>query len=238
MKKEEILFEEVIPGGWNWSHNLKAGTALRLVDLEGGANASALFYNAHNTSERYNMADTLKAQFISFLTKGRVLYSDMGRILVSVIEDSVGWHDAIGGVSHREGVQKQYGVKDYQEHRNDYLRNGRDGLLDEIMKYGMGLRDLVSGVNFFSKVQVDDEGNLKFIVPHSQPGAFVDLQAEMDTLVVLNTCPHPLNPSEVYRPGPVKVQVWESALAPEKNPCRTFCEQNERGFHNTLRYRL
>ncbi len=56
--------------GAHWSGVARRGTTLRLTDLEGGANVAALFYNYEEKLERYNMADTLKAQHTAFLTKG------------------------------------------------------------------------------------------------------------------------------------------------------------------------
>ncbi|HEX4352967.1 MAG TPA: DUF1989 domain-containing protein, partial [Polyangiales bacterium] len=76
-----VLYEETIPGAGMWSWVLKRHQTLRLTDLQGGANASMLLFNRDLLVERYNMADTLKAQHTAFLTKDLVLYSDMGRIL-------------------------------------------------------------------------------------------------------------------------------------------------------------
>ena len=104
------------------------------------------------------MADTLKAQYTAYLTKGHCCYSDMGRILVSIAEDTCGWHDTFCGVSSPEEVAAQYGVARYQEARNDWYRSGRDSLLKELGKWGLGLPDLVANVNFFSKVAVSDTG--------------------------------------------------------------------------------
>ncbi|MDU0458768.1 MAG: urea carboxylase-associated family protein [Geobacteraceae bacterium] len=233
-----IRFEELLPGGWNCSHVLKRGTALRLTDLEGGANVSALFYNAHNSQERYNMPDTLKAQFISRIGKGNVCYSDMGRVLVSVIDDSCGWHDTISGVSNAATNRRNYGERGYQEARNGYYRNGHDSLLLELSKYGMGKRDLTATVNFFTRIVVDEDGKLSFDGTNSVAGSHVDIQAEMDTLVVLCSCPHPMDPRPEYAPGPVRLTVWDSGVAPKENSCRSFCPQNERGFINTARYHL
>ncbi|MDD2897857.1 MAG: urea carboxylase-associated family protein [Desulfuromonadaceae bacterium] len=233
-----IRFEELLPGGWNFSHILKRGTALRLTDLEGGANVSALFYNAANVHERYNMSDTLKAQFISRISLGTVCYSDMGRVLVSVIGDSCGWHDTISGVSNAATNLRKYGERNYQEARNGYYRNGYDSLLAELAKYGMGKRDMTATVNFFTRIAADDEGNLAYVDNNSSAGSHVDLQAEMDTLVILCSCPHPMDPKAEYAPGPVKLTIWDSGITPENNPCRGFCPQNERGFINTGRYHL
>ena len=76
-----MLWEELLPGGCHWSGVLRRGNALRLTDLSGRANVSALFYNAEEKLERYNMPDTLKAQHTAHLTAGHVCYSDMGHVL-------------------------------------------------------------------------------------------------------------------------------------------------------------
>src|SRR6185295_9876809 len=124
-----MLFEDLVPPAATWSHPLKRGTALRITDTEGHANVGALFYNWENPTERYNMPDTLKAQHIARLTRGNVLYSDMGRILCSITEDTVGWHDPLSGYSNAASVRAKYGEARYQEHRNDCHQNAFDGFV-------------------------------------------------------------------------------------------------------------
>ena len=232
----DILWEETIPGGNHWSGVLRRGSALRLTDLEGGANVSALFYNREEKLERYNMPDTLKAQHTAFLTTGNVCYSDMGRVLCSVIADTVGWHDTICGVSDAALVAKKYGTANFQSHRNDMFRNGKDGLLVELGKWGLGKHDLVANVNFFSKVTADDVGALHFQPGHSKAGDTVDLRFDMDVLVVLATAPHPLDPRKEYQPAAVKLTAWHAGLAAADDVCRNACPQNQRGFINTERF--
>ncbi len=233
---EKILYETVIEGGWNFSHIIRRGRAVRLTDLEGGGNVSALFYNADNYTERYNMGDTLKIQHISYLAGSRCIYSDMGRILMSITADRCGWHDVICGVSNAEIVAKRFGGISYQEARNDFYRNGYDSLLVELAKYGMGRRDFTCTVDFFTKIAVDGEGNLNFVEQHSPKGGYVDLRAEMDTLMVLDTGMHPLNPSPEYLRKPIKVTIYACDPALADDPCRKFCPENERGFLNTANY--
>lgn len=233
-----IRFEEVVPPGSNWSHVLKRGTTLRLTDMEGGANVALLLYNFELLSERLNLPDTLKCQHTARLTKGHCLYTDMGRILVSITEDACGWHDPLAGASNATIVEAKYGVKTYQTARNDWHRNAHDNFLTELGKYGMDERDLAMNVNLFSKVTVDKEGRMAFQPGNSSPGAYVDLRAEMNTLVVLNTCIHPLDTSPTYAPKPVHLAVWTSPPPRPDDYCRNFRTENQRGFVLTERYFL
>ena len=231
--EDKLIWEEVVPGGGHCSFVMKRGTALRLTDVEGGANLSALFYNQEEKLERYNMPDTLKAQHTAHLTRGFVLYSDMGRVLASVIGDSVGWHDTISGMSNAALVEKKYGKAVYQQARNAMHRNARDSMLIELGKWGLGKRDIVPNVNFFSKVSSDENGGLHFVANHTKAGAFVELRFEMNVLVVLSATQHPLDPNPDYAPKPVLLQAWRCGTPDESDHCRNFRPENVRGFHNT-----
>ena len=227
------LWEEDLREGSHWSGVLRRGSTLRLTDVEGGANVAALFYNYEDRLERYNMADTLKAQHTAYLTKGYVCYSDMGRILCSLTEDTCGWHDTLAGVSNATMVADKYGRTRFQEQRNGFYKNGYDGLLGELGKYGLGKRDVVANVNFFSKVTADDAGHMHFQAGASKAGSYVDLRFEMNSLVVLSTCQHPLDPAPEYRPRHVRLAAFASGRVSKEDPCRKRCPENERGFRNT-----
>jgi uncharacterized protein len=235
---DNTLWEEIIPGGTHWSGLIRRGTALRMTDMEGSANLSALFYNPEDKLERYNMPDTLKAQHTAFLTKGNVCYSDMGRVMCSIINDSVGWHDTVCGMSDAAMVENKYGKATFQQHRNDMYRNAKDSMLIELAKYGLGKRDIAANVNFFSKVIPDENGKLSFVEGHSQAGSYVDVRFDMNVLLILSAAPHPLDSKTVYQPATVKLSAWHAGLAQADDVCRNACEQNGRGFVNTERYYL
>lgn len=233
-----VLFRERVRGGSAWSHVLKRGTSLRITDVEGGANVGAVFLNAEIPSERYNMPDTLKAQHTAHLTRGHVLYSDMGRVLVSITKDDCGWHDPIGGLSRRESARAKYGEGRYQQLRNEFVRNAHDNFVIELEKFGLNLRDLPINVNFFSKVRVDLDGSLHFVPGHSKPGSAVELRAEMNVLVVLDTCQHLLDPETTYRPRTVELEIVKTPPLAADDVCRVSCPENTRGFINTETYFL
>lgn len=209
---------------------------LRLTDLDGDANVSMLLYNALERTERYNMPDTLKGQHIFYLRAPYCLHSDMGRLLASITADSIGWHDTVCGHSDAARVLAKYGAHNYQTARNDWHRNGRDCFLIELAKWGLGKKDLVPNLNLFSKVVSDEEGKLSFVPENSKAGDSIELRFEMDTLVVLNTCQHPLDPDPEYRHRHVKLEVLAGDPATSDDPCFTIRPENLRAWENNETY--
>lgn len=217
---------------------MRRGTSLRLVDLEGGANVGMLFYNPENLLERYNAPDTLKCQHTFKLTRGNCLYSDMGRIFCSIVDDSVGWHETVCGNTTRDMVRQKWGEKTYQEVRNDWNQNGYNSFLVELAKYGLGKKDMASNLNLFSAVRVDADGGLRFVPDNSKAGDSIVLRFEMDTLVLLHTCPHPMNPAAEYPRKPVLYQIVRSAAVAQDDYCMNLRDENRRGFNNNEIYHL
>jgi urea carboxylase-associated protein 2 len=227
---------ESLRGGQMWSRVLRRGQILSLIDVEGGATPAALFYNASQPLERYNFADTLKAQHTAMLTRGHVLYSDMGRVLCSIIEDTAGWHDTVTGHMNQAASRAKFGQGSFQKLRNDKYRDTHSNFLIELGKHGLGKRDIVPNVNFFAKITPDESGQLSWQVARDA-GRKVALRAEMDVLVVLSNTPHPLDPATSYAPKPLALSIRQGPRSvPLDDLCRTSCEQNGRGFQLTEQY--
>jgi urea carboxylase-associated protein 2 len=236
---QEPLLAETLPGGGHWSMILRRGRLLRITDIEGGANVALLAYNACEKSERLNLPDTLKAQHTAKLTRGHCLYSDMGRVLLCICEDSLGWHDPLGGVSDATEVLEKYGEGRYQQLRNGFHRNLQDNLLVELGKWGLSIADLVMNANLFSRVDADEQARLSFVSPHSSAGDRIGLYAPMDTLVVLSALQHPLDPNPVYAPKPVALELLAAPdVAAMTAHCRDFRPENARALTLTERYHL
>jgi uncharacterized protein len=215
-----ILHEEVLPGGEAWSWRVQRHQRLRLTDVAGGGNFCCLFFHARQPLERYNMPDTLKAQHTAHLTAGRCLFSDMGRVLLSIVADELGWHDPLGAYSDAAQVAARFATRSYQAARNDRHRNARDNLLVELGKHGLDGRDWHAPVNFFTRIAADGEGRLRHVAGHSRPGASVTLRAELDVLVVATAVPHPLDAETAWRPRPIALQISAGAPPAADDPCR------------------
>lgn len=233
-----ILYKDTLSGGKHWSMRMRRGTSLKLIDVSGGANVGMLFYNPENLLERYNAPDTLKCQHTFKLTKGHCLYSDMARIFCSIVDDSFGWHDTLCGNSNAKSITKQFGERDYQNDRNDWRQNGNDAFLIEATKYGLNKQDLAANLNLFSKITPDDNGKLSYASEQSKAGDFIELRFEIDTLVLLHTCPHPLNPQTDYPFNAVEYQILQSDPISDDDYCKNSCDENQRGFENNRLYHL
>jgi len=239
----KIFYSTTIPGNGHWSLEVKRGTFITLTDLEGGANIGMLFYNPRNLLERYNAPDTLKCQHTFKLQRGNCLYSDMGRIFASIIDDvcvngKSNWHDTVCGSSNVQQINAQFGARNYQKDRNDWLQNGTDAFLVELAKYGLGPADMAANINWFSKVIADDAGNIHLDTTNHAAGNSVTLRFEMDTLVILHTCPHPLIQAKQYPFKPVKIDIGVADAITDDDYCKNFRPENQRGFLNNALYYL
>ena len=205
LSPERARFSEVIEAGVGFTHELARGQVARIVDLHGNQAVDTLFFNAHDLSERYSATETLRQQGNVYLTTGSELRSSEGRVLLTIVADTCGRHDTLGGACSAESNQVRYALD------KQYMHNCRDSFLLALARYGRGMskRDLSHNINFFMNVPVTPEGGLSFEDGVSGPGRYVELRAEMDVLVLISNCPQLNNPCNAYDPTPVQFLVWD-----------------------------
>jgi uncharacterized protein len=197
----DIVQDVVVPARGSWSGVLKKGQMMRIVDLEGKQAVDFLCYNAHNYEDRYAAADTMKInQRGIFLSTGTVLYSVGLTPLFTIVADTCGKHDTIGGCCSAALNTFRYGV--------GYQHNCRDNFLAELKKYGMGPKDIPANVNFFMYVPIGENGEMDMGPSISKPGDYVDLRADSDVLAVISNCPQMNNPVNDYNPTPIRICIW------------------------------
>jgi urea carboxylase-associated protein 1 len=203
-----VVREQVVPPGDGWADLVARDQVLRIVDLRGKQGVDFLCYNAADREERYHAANTVKKARTIRLTTGHVLYSDVARPMFTIVEDTCGQHDTIGGCCSAPSNLLMYGVLDVPGCREIFLRL--------LSRYGLGRRDIVANLNFFSNVPVGPEGRLAdtvFVEGLSKPGDFLDLRAEMDILALVSNCPQVNNPCTGGDPTAIRVVIWEPGKA-------------------------
>ena len=195
--------DEIVLPGEPWTGVVRAGQRLRIVDIEGLQAVDTLCYDAHDYSNRYSAANTIRSQRQLFLTTGSTLMSIDGDAMATIVDDTCGRHDTVGGACSAESNTCRFG------HDKRYTHNCRDNFLVGLARVGMGKRDLVPNINFFMNVPVTADGRLDIVDGISAPGAYVEMEAVRDTLFVISNCPQLNNPCNGWNPTPVQLQIWD-----------------------------
>jgi urea carboxylase-associated protein 2 len=223
---DKVIAREQVPAGWYATVRLRRGEALRIVDDSGRASVSLIGWREEDTSERINCADTVKVQWSAAISKGRVLLSDMGRVFLSLIEDTSGAHDLLVGGSTPASTRAAFGAS---------TRNTHENFLAAAAKIGLGLRDIPPCVTFFAPVSLDTNGRFLWTAGRKWPGDFVDLRAEMNLVLVLSNCAHPLDPARPAGADPITFVRYRAPPPGRDDPCRTTSPEIVRAFEFTDR---
>ncbi|GAB2947694.1 urea carboxylase-associated family protein [Streptomyces pseudoechinosporeus] len=226
-----LVWAETVAGG-NYTHRVLArGTELRLTDLRGDACAHLLLFAADRPWERLNVADTVKVQWNAYLGEDRLLLSDQGRVLASVIADTSGRHDALCGTSTLVRNTERYGDGTPQS----ASPAGRELFKLAAAKNGLAPRDLPPSLSFFQGVEVRDDGSLDFTGSAGEGGS-VTLRAEQDATVLLANVPHPADPRADYTSTPLEVLAWRAEATPPGDPLWEASPEGRRAFLNTAEF--
>jgi urea carboxylase-associated protein 1 len=203
----DAVYRHVIPAGDPWMHEIAAGQCFRIVDLGGNQAVDTLFYNAHDTSDRYSAQDTIQSQGNLYLTTGTRLMSTGGTVLMTIVADTCGRHDTLGGACANESNMVRYSIE------KRFMHACRSSFLKAVLEWGgaMDKRDIANNINFFMNVPVTPEGRLTFEDGISEPGKYVEMRAETDVIVLISNCPQLNNPCNAYNPTPVEVMIWDRA---------------------------
>ena len=203
---KNAIFSHTVPSGEGFTHTVRRGQVIRIVDLEGNQAVDTLFYDANDASDRYSAADTVREQGNIYLTTGTRLLSSEGNVLLTIVADTCGRHDTLGGACAAESNQVRYALE------KKYMHNCRDTFLLTLAccTRDMTKRDLTANINFFMNVPVTPDGKLKFDDGISGAGRYVELLAERDVRVLISNCPQLNNPCNAYDPTPIQVLIWEA----------------------------
>jgi len=202
----KAVYSSVIPAGEPWIHEIARRQYFRIVDLHGNQAVDTLFYNAHDYSDRYSAQDTIREQQNIYLTTGTRLMSSGGNVLLTIVADTCGRHDTLGGACANESNMVRYAIE------KRHMHACRSSFLKAVMEWdhGMSKRDITSNINFFMNVPVTPEGRLTFEDGISDPGKYVEMRAETDVLALISNCPQLNNPCNGYDPTPVQVLIWDA----------------------------
>jgi urea carboxylase-associated protein 2 len=229
---DSVVWDETIAAGGYAARILTRGTRLRLTDVHGDGAVAMLVFNAERTVERLNVADTVKVQWNAYLGAGRLLLSDMGRVMLSVIADDTKGHDAFCGASNQASNARKYG----DGFNHGAHPNARDRFVIALAKYGMNRRDIHPCINWFKPVTIAADGAIELDTGPHPAGQSITLRAEMDVIVVLANCPHVRDPRPDYAVTPVRATAWRGPITAQDDPIRLATPEGLRAFENVEDY--
>lgn len=203
--EQDASFKQQVDAGNYFIRNINKGQTIRIVDLEGNQAADTLFYNANDPSERYSATDTVREQANLYLTAGTLLKSNKNNNLLKIVADTCGRHDTIGGACANESNTVRYDLEKRCMHS---CRDSWMLAIQENKNFGLNKQDITHNINFFMNVPVTKQGELTFEDGISAPGKYVELEALMDTTVLISNCPQLNNPCNGYNPTPIEILIW------------------------------
>ncbi len=205
---EQANWTATVLAGDYWLNTIRKGDTFRITDLKGNQAVDTLFFNANNPHERYSAFDTVREQRNLYLTTGSKLLSDEGNAMLTIVADTCGRHDTLGGACAGESNTVRYALDKKSMHscRDSWLL-----AINQHDEWGLTKRDITHNINFFMNVPVTPEGTLTFEDGISAPGKYVELVAETDILVLISNCPQLNNPCNGFNPTPIELAVWRSS---------------------------
>ena len=162
------------PVGWYMATRLRRGEMLRLIDATGAATPALIAWREEDTSERINCADTVKVQWSAAVRRGRVILSDMGRVMLSIDR---------GHQRRARRSDGRLGAGPRSLGCGASLEAHAENFLAATAKLGLQRRDIPPCISFFAPVIARRAPVAFWQGERKRPGDFVDLRAEMDLLV-------------------------------------------------------
>jgi uncharacterized protein len=206
LAEKDAIVNEICAAGEPWMHEIRRGQVFRIHDLEGNQAVDTLFYNLHDPEERYSAVDTIQRQRRLYITTGTTLYSTEGSAMLTVVADTCGRHDTLGGACAQESNMVRYSLD------KRFMHACRDNFMSAIAhhhEHHIEKRDITHNINFFMNVPVTPAGKLTFEDGISAPGKYVEMRAEMDVVCLISNCPQLNNPCNAYNPTPVRLLIWD-----------------------------
>lgn len=206
LHEQEAIIRDVVDAGDYYLKVIKKGQTVRILDLEGNQAADTLFYNADDVSERYSAIDTVREQGNVYLTAGSVLMSNDCNPMLKIVADTCGRHDTLGGACATESNTVRYALEKKCMHacRDSWLL-----AIAENDELGLSKADITHNINFFMNVPITSDGKLSFADGISGAGKYVELEALIDTIILVSNCPQLNNPCNAYNPTPVEILIWD-----------------------------
>ena len=175
----------VIPASEGRAHRVPKGARLRITTPEGAQAADFFAYNAETVSEWLSPMHTWVLNRSVKPREGQFLISRFRRPMLTFTEDGAGGvHDMMLAACDQFRYE-QYGHKGHHP-------SCAENLQISMRREGYEIDVVPQPINFFTNTFIDAESVLISPPNPVPPGAYVELEALMDLICVVSSCPFDL----------------------------------------------
>ena len=160
---------------------LGKGQRLTVIDPEGSQVADLLAFAAADVREVISNGRTFDYEETIALTTGNRLWSNRSRVLLTIVEDTVGSHDFLLTPCSEDTFRHFY--PDKPVHRGCF-----GNLAEALAPYGIEPDAIPVAFNCFMNVPVDAAGRVSVLPPKSGAGDRLVLEAAEDLIIGLTAC--------------------------------------------------
>ncbi|MGB3591428.1 MAG: urea carboxylase-associated family protein [Nonlabens sp.] len=161
------------------------GQMLKVIDIHGAQVSDLVVFNAIDTREKLSAGKTMDFEESILITQGNYLWSNRGRKLMKIVEDTNGRNDILLAPCSPETFKLMYDGLDGEHpscHKN---------LSKNLASYGIDEDEVPTAFNIFMNVQFDKNGKLSVCKPTSSAGDYLILEAMEDLIVGMTACSAP-----------------------------------------------
>jgi uncharacterized protein len=189
-----------VPAREGRAFRLAAGTAFRVIDVEGRQVADLFCYRADDPAEYLSAPHTRVALGRLFPRVGETFETNRRRpILTLVADDSPGTHDMLCAACAPERYAL-LGAEGWHASCEENLRAAMAAL-------GVPHVEVPQPVNLFENNPIGTDGSLGTEPAPTRPGDSVTLRVERDAIVCVTACPQDMTPLCGGNPTAIDVEV-------------------------------
>jgi uncharacterized protein YcgI (DUF1989 family) len=182
---------------------VSAGTAFRIVDVEGKQVADLFAFNAADVSEYHSAMHTRAAVSRLFPKVGEAFTTNRRRPIMTLErDDTPAVHDMLIAPCDPERYAG-LGVEGWHASCRENL---------EIAMRGLGHDHVChpASINLFMNIPVAGDGGLGWEPARTAPGDSITLRAVMDCIVVVSACPQDIVPINDRNPTSIAIEVLDA----------------------------
>lgn len=160
---------------------MKRGQLLKVTDPLGEQVSDLYCFSKENPTDALSSGRSIDTCDTVYFTRGHILYSQSGKAMLEILEDTCGRHDFLVTPCSQQMFEMISGKPDYHPSCLENLEKA-------FRKFPVSPHQIGTSFNIFMNVPIGPNGKISVQPPTSKPGDYVIFEAKMDLIVALTAC--------------------------------------------------